>query len=50
MPENIKGPSMTRNILCLIVAAVMTAATAGCGQKGPLHLPGDVDAERQERD
>ena len=28
----------------ILLAAAVVASLAGCGQKGPLYLPGDADA------
>lgn len=40
---------MKRLLLPFIALAVLTAALAGCGQKGPLYLPDD-DKTVKERD
>ncbi|KAA0017155.1 lipoprotein [Salinicola corii] len=36
---------MSRNALIIALAA-MLLALAGCGQKGPLYLPGDSEASK----
>ena len=38
-----------RLILALAIAPLLTGALAGCGRKGPLELPPDVQAARQEK-
>lgn len=40
---------MKRLLLPFIALAVLAAALAGCGQKGPLYLPDD-DKTVKERD
>ena len=45
-PEIRKFPHMRHSLLAV---AVLTAALAGCGQKGPLYLPDD-DKTVKERD
>ena len=38
-----------RLILALAIAPLLAGALAGCGRKGPLELPPDVQAARQEK-
>lgn len=38
---------MRTTLLAILVALTLTAALAGCGQKGPLYLPDD-DAEQTQ--
>ncbi len=38
---------MKRLLLPLVALVVLTAALAGCGQKGPLYLPDDEKAAKQ---
>lgn len=40
---------MKRLLLPLVALVVLSAALAGCGQKGPLYLPDD-DKTVKERD
>lgn len=37
---------MSRNAALAIALATMLLALAGCGQKGPLYLPGDSEASK----
>ncbi|NRB57352.1 MAG: lipoprotein [Salinicola sp.] len=37
---------MSRNVLVIAVLSTMLLALAGCGQKGPLYLPGDGEASK----
>ena len=38
-----------RLIIALAIAPLLAGALAGCGRKGPLELPPDVQAARQEK-
>ena len=38
-----------RLILALAIAPLLAGALAGCGRKGPLELPPDVQAARKEK-
>ena len=38
-----------RLILALAIAPLLAGALAGCGRKGPLELPPDVEAARKEK-
>ena len=38
-----------RLILTLAIAPLLAGALAGCGRKGPLELPPDVEAARKEK-
>jgi len=38
-----------RLILALAIAPLLAGALAGCGRRGPLELPPDVQAARQEK-
>ena len=38
-----------RLILALAIAPLLVGALAGCGRKGPLELPPDVEAARKEK-
>ena len=38
-----------RLILALAIASLLAGALAGCGRKGPLELPPDVEAARKEK-
>lgn len=40
---------MKRLLLPFIALAVLTAALAGCGQKGPLYLPDDEKAAQEHK-
>lgn len=35
-------------LACTVLLCILMLS-AGCGQKGPLYLPDDTEAERQER-
>jgi len=37
--------TLTRSLACFLLAAL---ALSGCGQKGPLYLPGDPNEVRSE--
>ena len=39
----------SRRVRLLLLLALCAGALAGCGRKGPLELPEDVQAERLER-
>lgn len=40
---------MKRLLLPFVALAVLTAALAGCGQKGPLYLPDDEKAAKEHQ-
>jgi len=40
---------MQRLLLPFVALAVLTAALAGCGQKGPLYLPDDEKAAKEHQ-
>jgi len=37
---------MSRNALIIAALSTMLLALAGCGQKGPLYMPGDSDSSK----
>ncbi len=39
---------MMRHLFAIVVLAAALAQLAGCGQTGPLYLPGDSPPEPQE--
>lgn len=41
---------MKRLLLPLLALAVLAGALAGCGQKGPLYLPGGDTAQDRSKD
>ncbi|MGA8169404.1 MAG: lipoprotein [Methylocystis sp.] len=43
------SPRARRLILAFAIAPLLTGALAGCGRKGPLELPPDVQAVRDAR-
>ncbi|MGH8353997.1 MAG: LPS translocon maturation chaperone LptM [Pseudomonas sp.] len=40
---------MKRLLLPFVALAVLSAALAGCGQKGPLYLPDDEKAAKEHQ-
>jgi predicted small lipoprotein YifL len=47
--QTMRSRRAKRLILALAIAPLLAGALAGCGRKGPLELPPDVQAARQEK-